>query len=205
MVGKQNKFKAGVTLIELVVTIIAATIFLLGITAVLASGIRNYKTMYDRLTGEVIRNAYEARSIFDSIVRKSSIRRCDLSNYRENAYDQMIVYYYSDPNNPNNFEIIIDPDRYAHFYRFGSDLILVQGDVEVGTFTTGPVLINPGLPQIIARNVSFASGVPGIFSYDGHSVQMVLTLDDENPPNTPDNKLKTLKMTITSTAIRHNF
>ncbi|UCH89479.1 MAG: hypothetical protein JSV49_02180 [Thermoplasmata archaeon] len=201
MVGKQYKFRTGVTLIELLVTIIAAVILLLGITGILASGIKNFKTMYKRTTSDVIRNGYEARSIFDSIVRKSSVRRCDLSSPRNNAYDQMIVYYYSDP---DNF-FIIEPDRYAQFYLIGSDLVLVQGDVQEGTFSTGPVLINPGPPRVIARNVSFALDVPGIFSYDGRSVQMVLTLDDENPPNPPGNKLETLKMTITSTAIRHNI
>lgn len=201
MVRIQDKFRTGVTLIEVIITIIAAVIVLLGMTGILASWIKNYKTMYERHTSEVVRNAYEARSIFDTIVRKSSIRRIDLSNPREDAYDQMIVYYYSVP---TDF-FIIEPDKYAQFYRNGSDLILVQGDVQVGTFSTVPVLINPGPPMPIAHNVSFEEGVPGIFSYEGHSVQMVLTLDNENPPNTPDNKLKTLTMTVTSTALRHNI
>lgn len=198
MVQKQYKFRTGVSLIEVIIAFIAAIILLLGLTGILASGIKNYKTMYERLTSEVIRNAYEARSIFDAIVRKSSIRRCDLSSPREDAYDQMIVYYYSDPINFN----IIETDKCAWFYREGSDLILVQGDV---TFSNNVPEYNWGQPVAIAHNVSFVAGVPGIFSYDGHSVQMVLTLDNENPPNTPDNKLKTLKMTITSTSIRHNI
>ena len=198
MVGKQYKFRTGVTLIELIITVIAGVILLLGMTGILASGIKNYKTMYERVTSEVIRNAYEARSIFDTIVRKSSIRRCDLSSPREDAYDQMIVYYYSDPNNFN----IIETDKCAWFYREGSDLILVRGDV---TFSNNVPEYNWGPPVAIAHYVSFAAGVPGIFSYDGHSVQMVLTLDNENPPNTPDNKLKTMIMTVTSTALRHNI
>jgi type II secretory pathway pseudopilin PulG len=201
MVGKRNKFRSGFTLIELIITVVAAIILLLGITGILASGIKNFKTMYERVTSDVIRNAYEARSIFDLIVRKSSIKRCDLSNPRNNAYDQVIVYYYSDPTNLG----IVEPNRYAQFYRNGSDLILVQGDVRAGTFSTLPVLENPGPSIPIAHNVSSAAGVPGIFSCDGNSVQMVLTLDDESPPNTPDNKLKTLSMTITSTALRHNI
>src|SRR4030042_6806254 len=199
MTENNKHFRSGFTLIELLITAVAAVILLLGITGILASGIKNYKTMYERTTSEVIRNAYEARNIFDTIVRKSSIKRCDLSSPRNGAYDQMIVYYFSDP---NNF-IILEPNRYARFYRNGSDLILVQGNVI--TFSPVPVLGNPGPPVAIAHSVCFAAGVPGIFSYDGHSVKMVLTLDNENPPNTPDNKLKTLKMTITSTAIRHNI
>src|SRR4030042_164398 len=191
MTENNKHFRSGFTLIELLITAVAAVILLLGITGILASGIKNYKTMYERTTSEVVRNAYEARSIFDTIVRKSSIKRCDLSSFRNGAYDQMTVYYFSDPHNFN----IIEADKCARFYRNGSDLFLVQGDVPD----------NWGTPIAIAHSVCFAAGVPGIFSYDRHSVKMVLTLDNENPPNKPANKLKTLKMTITSTAIRHNI
>ena len=202
---KNNKFRAGVTLIELVVTVIAAIILILGITGILAGGHKNYATMYTRTTSQVIRNGYEARRIFDRIVRESTIKRCDLDAGGTGLY----VYYYSDPANM----IIVNPDRYARFYLSGTDLIMEQGVVANGFFTTIPAP-PPSAPwlsgtgtMVIAQNVdATAASANGIFSVSGSSVRMVLILDNENPPNNTNNtnKLRTLKMTITSTAIRHN-
>jgi len=202
---QHKNYRSGMTLIELLITVTAAMILILGISGILAAGHRQYNTMFKRINSEVVRNGYEARSIFDRIVRKASFRDCVLSNERddwEGTYDKLTVYYYSDPNDPN----IIEPDRYATFSKGPADpnLILEEGDIQPGTFSTGPVLINPGPSIVIAKNVSEASDVPGIFSeYGNHGIKMTLTLDDENIPGNTD-KLTTLKMTITSTMIRHN-
>jgi hypothetical protein len=198
---KNNKFRAGVTLIELVVTIIAAIILIIGVTGILAGGHKNYATMYARTTSQVIRNGYEARRIFDRIVRQSTIRRCDLVAGGTGLY----VYYYSDPANL----AIVNPDRYAAFYLSGTDLIMEQGDLANDFLTTIPPPPPPSLSSgmVIAHNVdSAAASANGIFSVAGSSIRMVLTLDNENLPNNTNNtnKLRTLKMTITGTAIRHN-
>ena len=200
-----KKFRNGTTLIELVITVVAAIILILGITGILAAGHRNYNIMYKRINSEVVRNGYEARSIFDRIVRKASVRNCELSNERgdwEGTFDKLIVFYYSDPNNPN----IVEPDRYAQFYKDPVDpnLVLEQGNIQLGTFSTGPVLENPDSSSVIAKNVSSASDVPGIFSeYGNNGIKMTLTLDDENVGSNA-NVMQTMKMTIASTAIRHN-
>ena len=206
---KNNKFRAGVTLIELVVTVIAAIILIIGVTGILAGGHKNYATMYVRTTSVVIRNGYEARRIFDRIVRQSTSRRCDPSTIETTPSNYIYVYYYSNPQNLN----IENPDRYARFYLSGTDLVMEQGVVTNGFFTTEPPPPNsePWLSatgsKVIAQNVdATAASTNGIFSKKGSSVRMVLILDNENPPNNTNNtnKLRTLKMTITSTAIRHN-
>jgi hypothetical protein len=206
---KNKNFRMGFTLIGLIITILAAVILLIAITGILAAGHRNYATMYERTTSEVIRNGYEARRIFDRIVRQSTSRRCDPSTVETTPSNYIYVYYYSNPQNLN----IEDPDRYARFYLSGTDLMMEQGVVTNGFFTTEPPPPNsePWLSatgsKVIAHNVdATAASTNGIFSKKGSSIRMVLTLDNENPPNNPSNtnKLRTLKMTITSAAIRHN-
>lgn len=195
---KKKHFRKGVTLIELVITILAAIILLIGITGVLAGGIKNYKTMYERTTSDVVRNAYEARRAFDMIVRKSTIKRFDPSNADTTPSNNIYVYYYSNPKNLN----IEEPDSYAHFYQNNNrQLILEQGSVtgNFGAYPGLPSLSNPTTTFILAENVSSVT-----FKVFMYSVEMSLVLDNENPPNTPQNKLETLKMTVTSTAILHN-
>lgn len=200
---RNKNFRKGFTLLELVITIIAATIFILGTTSILASWIKNYKTMYERTTSEVIRNAYETRRIFDRIVRQATIRRVDLGAGGNEIY----VYYYSEPNNL----AIVNPDRYAYFYLQGTELWLEQGIV-TGNFTITP----PALPSMTETStikltntdddnddVIINPPATGIFSIDGHSIRMVLVLDNKIDPQNK-NKLAALKMTLTSTAIRHN-
>ena len=202
MAPQRYNFRRGFTLVELIVTTVIAAIFILGITGILASGIRNYRTMYNRVTSDVVRNAYEAKIIFDRIVRQSTIKRYDPSYADDPDVDPpnfLYVYYYSDPNNLN----IVEPDRYARFYLNdldNSQLILEQGNV-IGNFGAVP----PSLPSlsptsnyIIAQNVFSVT-----FKVFMYSVEMSLMLDNENiPQNT--NKLETMRMTVTSTAILHN-
>lgn len=209
MYVKRHNFRSGVTLIELVITILAATILLLGITGILASGIKNYKTMYKRLNSPVVRNAYEARRIFDRIVRKCSLE--DEHIFLDEAY----FYYYNIPLTDEGqvdvdaFRAMPQPDRFARFYLVGRELRLDQGPVPDGTDLSLPD--PPGLSAdstaIIAYNVdsdAYTDGSIKLFTNLGSAVRMVLILDNENPPNTPVNKRETLKMTVTTTAIRHN-
>lgn len=189
-----NNFRAGVTLIELVVTIIAAVILLLGITGILAAGHKNFKTMFKRTSEGVVPDAYAARRAFDTFVRKASIKRYDPSTVNITPSNYIYVYYYSDPNNVN----IEVPDRFAYFYQNGTQLILDQGNVP--DFNA---IIDPsGLPRtstyVLADNVSSVN-----FTVFMYSVKMSLILDSENIPGNT-NKLETLKMSVTSTAVLHN-
>jgi len=197
MAPQRHNFRRGFTLVELIVTTIAAAILILGITGILASGIKNFKTMYNRVTSDVVRNAYEAKIIFDKIVRKSTIKRYDPSDVDITPRNELYVYYYSDPSNLN----IVVPDRYAHFYLNDSDdsqLMLDQGNVPVDFDANDDPsdLPSPTSTYVIARNVD--SVTFRVFMY---SVEMSLILDNKDE-NT--NNLETMRMTVTSSAILHN-
>ena len=196
MYSQRHNFRRGFTLIELIITAVAAVIFILGITGILASGLKNYKTMYNRVNSDVVRNAYEARRFFDRIVRQSTIKRYDPSNADISPSNYIYVYYYSDPGNLN----IVEPDSYARFYRNGSQLMLERGTI-TGNFGAIP----PNLPTRSATSTfAIAKNVFSVtFKVFMYSVEMSLILDSKIiPENT--NKLETLKMTVTSTSILHN-
>ena len=214
MYVKSHNFRSGTTLIELIITILAAIILMLGITGILASGIKNYRTMYMRLTSDVVRNAYEARRTFDRIVRKSSLEDGHIYPIYPNPYEAYF-YYYDIPLNGDGqvdidaFRAIPQPDRYARFYLVGRQLMLDQGPVPPGTDLSlpDPPNLSPDSTAIIAYNVDldeYNDNNIALFTKLGSAVRMVLILDNENPPNTPVNKRETLEMTVTTTAIRHN-
>jgi len=196
MARKKCITRKGVTLIELVVTVLAAVFLLIGIVSILATGHKNYKTMMGRTTSEVVRNAYEARIIFDQIVRKSSYRREHILNGNNELY----VFYYSNPQNAS----IINPDMYACFYLFNSggklQLKLNQGAYNWDSPPVLPLVHNPAGDRTIANNV-MTPGADGIFSMNGNALQMKMVLDNETGSDKP---LETLKMTVTSSAVRHN-
>jgi len=211
------------TLVEVLVAAIAAVILILGISAMLFFGHRGYNTMFRRLIGywdddtshyniSVVRNAYEARKVFDAIVRKSTMERYDpLPPDPENEPyigNQLCVYYYTDPADPlpsNNY-----PDRYAYFHLDGTDLILEQGPVNFAALPprgSGIPVNNPDRSMVLARNVSNTEMDPPVpvFSKQGAALRMILVLDDESVP-TDDvySGTQTLKMIVTTTAVRHN-
>lgn len=193
MIMRKYKVKRAFTLIELMVTMLAAIILIVGISGMIAQGHKGYHRLYKRVTSEVVRNAYEARRAFDVVVRKSSIRRCDFENGNNTVY----VYYFSNPQDLT----IEDPDRYARFYLSGTDLMLEHGDVTGGFEIPPPGLpsLSPTSTKVLARDVTIPEA--GIFSMQGAAVRMVLTLDNNSDTV---NKIETLKMTVTTTAIRHN-
>ncbi|MBN1975639.1 MAG: hypothetical protein JW787_18540 [Sedimentisphaerales bacterium] len=189
MAVKNKHFRSGVTLIELVVTVLAAIILMIGIVSILAAGHRNYRTMFDRTTSEVVRNAYEARIIFDRIVRKSVYDYYDLNE----AGDSLVVFFYPDP---DNIETLNDhPTMYAMFYKDGSDLKLQQDSF---TGWPPPTITPEAGDSVIAKNVTALE-----FTVVSASIRMALTLDDTNNPGNK-NALSTLKLNVVTTAIRHN-
>jgi len=198
MAEKNKHFRSGITLIELMISVLAAFILLIGIAGILAAGHKNFKTMLKRTSQGVVPDAYVAKRVFDKIIRKSSIKRLDPPEvYSPLGSNELYVYYYLDPT------IVIDnegytPDKYAHFYLNGTQFILDTGAV-TGNFGVSP----PGLPildqeskLILADNINSVS-----FKVSNHAIQMVLILDSQTGSSDP---LGTLKMTVTSTAIQHN-
>jgi hypothetical protein len=204
MAALKHNSRRAFTLVEVLVTALAALILIIGISAMLFYGQRGYNTMYRRVNSEVVRNAYEARSVFDAVVRKSTVERYDpappdpMEPYIGN---QLCVYYYSDPT------ILLRPDRYAWFHLEGTDLILEQGPVNFAALPPRdldvPAFPAPDKNMVIARNV--VNAATGIFFKQGAALRMVMILDDEtNPAPNVTNDIQTLKMIVTTTAIRHN-
>jgi hypothetical protein len=199
MGGKDRHFRSGVTLIELLIAALAATILIVGITGILAAGHQNFKSMLKRTSRGVVPDAYVAQRAFDRFVRKSSIKRYDPFTADVTPSNYLYVYYYSDPDD----RIREEPDSYARFYPNGATLMLELGTVQ-GNFGRNPAI---GLPDLSAptRTLLLAENVTSVtFKVFMYSVEMTLVLDNENPPGSPANKLETLKMTVTSTAILHN-
>jgi hypothetical protein len=197
MILQRYKFRRAVTLIELMITVLAVMILVVGISGILAAGHKNYNTMFERVNSDVVRNAYEARRIFDRIVRKSIIEYVEINEGR----DDLTVFYYSDP---NDLTLATLPDRYARFYTVengeDNELIVVTGVLNLVItddewFWNKEDVLNT---LTVAHNVDLVE-----FVIDGVSVRMELLLNNENVPQNT-NKLETLKMTVTTTAIRHN-
>ena len=195
MTIQSNRANRGLTLIELMVTLLAAMVLIVGVSAMLYHGHVGYSRLFRRVNSEVVRNAYEARRTFDRIVRRSSIRRCDLADGNNTAY----VYYFTNPQDVT----IKDPDRYAKFYVSGTQLRLEQGNVQAGTFGL-PLPGRTATGEMPHAQKVTAPGV-GIFSRQGNAVRMVLILDNETSPPPGVTKIETVKMTVASEAMRHNW
>lgn len=175
---KKNEItKPGFSLIEMVVTVLIAGIVILGIAAVMADAHRGYRKMYERIHGNIVNDAYAARLKFDSVCRKSSRYHIGY------APQEVIVLLYSNNLNPG-----ADPDKYARFYpeddSYPTNLILDTGTYDPNTGAITPT----GDPETVAQNVEELK-----FSLDGKSVQMTLTLDDDEHG-----------LTVVCSSIRHN-
>lgn len=201
MTIRSNRTARGLTLIELMVAALAGVVLVVAVSAMLYHGHVGFRTLFRRVNSDVVRNAYETRRTFDVLVRRASIRRCDLADGNNTLY----VYYFTNPQNM----VPEDPDRYAKFYLNASgtemQLKVDQGRV-LGNFsspTSLPTLEAPNIVTMLAHNVTAPAS--GIFSrLPGNVVRMVLILDNETTAPAGVSKLETLKMTLTSEAVRHN-
>lgn len=206
MTACKYKVSKAFTLVELMVTILAVVVLIIGISAMLAQGHLGYRRLYNRVNSEVVRNAHEARRTFERIVRKSSIERHDPDDPDSSIpTNELCVYYYSDPLAP-----LTVPDRYARFYLADNaqwadtELMLDEGPVNFAALPapgpTMPALPAPDSTIMLAHYVTVPAS--SIFSTRGQSLRMVLMLDNQNVSSL--NKIETLKMIVTTTAIRHN-
>ena len=146
----------------------------LGVSGVIASGHTHYVLMFRRAHGAVTNDSYTSRLIFDKICRKARAGTAIL----DPSGPSLEVWYYSMPN--VNGSAYLEPDKFARFYLSGTNLMLSTGDIVSDSDTT----------TVIARNVTeLEFSAP----YDGKSVQMVMTLEDNNH-----------SITITCGSIMHN-
>ena len=192
---ENRKTKTGFTLIELMVTILLASIVFLGIGVVLADGIRGYKRMFTRIHGDIVNDAYVARIKFDRICRKARAGSAIVS-VDGNGNSLLEVNYYSVPNVSGNANQ--EPDRYAKFYLNGT----YPASLMLDTSTIGPNTVTT--TQTVASNVTelqfssqFIDEETGYVT--GNGLQMVMTLNDKNTTKDSNHSI-----TITCCSIMHN-
>lgn len=149
-----KKYLPGFTLVELMVTVLLASIVMLALGSVLADAHRGFNNMYERANSPVVVDAYVARLAFDSVIRPAST---GITSQPVITDTSVKVYLYSDPNQ-------ITPDRYAMFYVSGGTLFL-----EKGVRSSGSVLST----QTIAENV-----IDVDFAVKQACIQMMLELDN---------------------------
>ena len=169
----------GLTLVELMITVLIMSIAIISISGVIAGSHRNFRLMFERIHGDIVNDAYATRLRFDKICRKAKAGTALV----DTSVPSLEVLYYSSPN--VNDSANLPPDRFALFYLSGTNLML----------DTGPIGSDADTSEILARNVAELE-----FSAlsDSKSVQMVMTLD-EDTDNDHD-----YSQTIACGAIMHN-
>jgi hypothetical protein len=163
-----NKKRKGLTLVELAMTIVISLIIVLTVAIALVDSNKAWGRMYGDVFSDTAVESLCANKTFDSFVRKASSENISI----DPAGNWVEVYFYSSDSSPN-------PDRYARFYLQNEELVLDWG-VRTPKETIGL--------QTLCHNVSNCK-----FSSEGRSVQMFLTLDDDNR-----------SVTVASSAILNN-
>jgi hypothetical protein len=149
----------GLTIIELLMSMLMASIIMAGVAAVMYGSHRDYSLTYRRATSDIVSDAYAARRAFDAAVRRSTWRQAFIGASGES----LEVYFYGD-------QLSTALDRYARFYRSGEELLVDYGPLEPGTFTA----LAPTATQTLARHVTECR-----FSGAGVSLSLHLVLDNE--------------------------
>lgn len=147
--------RKGITLIELVMTVIISLIIILTVAIALVDSNKAWGRMYGDIFSDTAVESLCANKTFDAFIRKASSENILI----DPAGNWVEVYFYASDASAN-------PDRYARFYLQGSEVVLDWGNR------------NPketlGL-QTLCHNVSDCK-----FSSQGRSVQMFLTLNSDN-------------------------
>jgi hypothetical protein len=172
--------RRGVTLVELMMAMLASSIMFLAITAVLAGSHKQWNQTFDRVNGEVVREAYVTRQTFDRIVRHASAYWCTPMS---GVSASLTVHLYT---NIQNMATTPPLNRYARFTLSGTDLILEQGPLT--GVASAAVTGTPDSSQVLAHNVTVAK-----FWRSGPCVHMALILNDGRTD-----------LPVTMTATRYN-
>lgn len=171
------------TLVELMVTVLIASIAMLAIGNVLVDAHRGYRRSWERVYHEVVTQAYTSRLAFDKICRKSS-RYYEHEN--PTSINELYVYYFS-VDNPTKQEDDPVPDRYAHFYTADNILKVDYGGYDALNISTPHAAVDGS--KELANNASATF----FLSESGNVAQMVLTIDDGKQG-----------LTVTCSSLLHN-
>ena len=169
--------RPGFTLVEMMTAMLAGSIIVLGVVSVMASNQKEYNQTFQRVNGETVRAAQQARAVFDTIVRKSTIRSYRLGS----ANEYVEVFWYASPT-------VLALNRYTRFYLSGTDLVAETGQLTPGTFDHA-LNNNPGA-QVLAHHVRPETCK---FTQFGSTISMALVIDDGR-----------LDLPLVTTATRHN-
>jgi hypothetical protein len=175
IVNIKSKQRYGVTLIELMITVLIAMLVIAGIGVAMVDSIKAFPKMYERTEGNVVNDAYVAKAAFDRICRKASIKLAEI----DSGGTFVVVYSYSDAN-------AVSLDRYAQFRASGTSLL-----ADYGTYNAATKAKTLTSTETLATTLD--TSTPLKFSVDGSSIIMALRLKKDNH-----------EMTVTSTAFRHN-
>ena len=182
IMAKRTTNNPGFTLVELMVTILISSIVLLGIGGVIADSHKGYNRMFTRIHGAIVNDAYFARLRFDKVCRQARAGSATV----DASVPSLRVLYYSIPNYSSDPDQ--EPDSYATFFLDGTypaPLMLARG-----TYDPNTEAYTQTSTETVAGNVTeLQFSAP----FDGKSVQMVMTLSDNNH-----------SMTVTCGSIMHN-
>ena len=154
---KLYRYRRGLTLVELVITLTIIPIVVVSAGLALVDGQRGWNETYNHVNNSIATDGYAATRAFESIVRKASRKRELLSS------GQLYVYYYNDPNTSTTL------DRYAKFYSEDGNFIVDCG-----------ILDSEGNPQTVTSTLPLAYNLESAdFYVSGACIQMVLQLKDD--------------------------
>lgn len=169
------KRKNAFTLIEIVVAMVIMAMLTLGAGALLAGGQRNWNKLYDRVNSDSAVEGFLVQRVFDSICRKSSLRKCVIGD--EQSY--LELYYWDEA---STAEI---PENYARMYLLDSEVYVEHGKLWPGTWHVNWWIWPDRL--VVARDVESL-----VFETQDRAVRMYLTYQDDSV------------LPVVSSAVRHN-
>ncbi len=181
---KNKKFRAGITLVELVIAVVAGLIVILTAGLLLASGYRGWKKAYDYAYGDVQVNALETMVAFGKTGRMSNKSDYVMykvtgstftgpvlpapSNPEEVVFGDAVEFRYwdtdlsllSESQQKDIMKTDVTGTAYALFYVEGGVLKVDRGPYDPcngkpGGVTSGKRTTPPASTQILAKNVQF--------------------------------------------------
>ncbi|MCK4292993.1 MAG: hypothetical protein KAY65_07335 [Planctomycetes bacterium] len=150
--------RRGVTLVELAMASVVATVVLAGIAALLVDGQRGWNLTYNRVYRDVATDGYIATKKFDALIRRAKAERFSV----DDDGGEVTVQYYADDTSAT-------VDRYVRLFTDNGNLKAEYGQLNSNTTPT---------TEIVCPNVSECT-----FKQIGRSIQMILTLDSGTQNN----------------------
>lgn len=149
------QLRKGLTLIELIMTIMISLIIILTVAISLVDSQKAWGRMYGDIFSNVAVESMVAGKKFDAVVRKASSENISI----DPAGSWVEVYYFNDESSAN-------PDRYARFYLQDGELVYDWG-IRDPKQTLGL--------ETLCHDVADCK-----FRTQGRSVQMFITLDSDD-------------------------